>query len=356
MDTIEKKKEKIIIVIEGLSGEICRITTLHNYSTIIDVKFKIEDDLNINVYSQCLIHNYNNIYNNYTILSNLFENNNTYNILYLNLIIRSDTATQILIDLNRFNTKDFINTLDQEYINDISFMATAIQIYPYILTNYNSKKIKLNKELIILGILTDYEIFISLDNIFKEDYDIIIIAIEYSPFILGELLDIYKADKQIVKLAVSIFGDSLIYASDELKDDKEIVSIAASKIGFSLEYVSDRLKADKDIVKIAVNNNSGYSGLKYASTELKADKELVELAVQYSGYELAHASINLRDDYDIVRKAVEQDGFAIYYASNRLQANIEIVKLAIVNDCYGEFLINTSDSIKNDKEFPLFGE
>jgi hypothetical protein len=90
---------------------------------------------------------------------------------------------------------------------------------------------------------------------------------------LSELEEKYRADKEIVLLALEYCPDDLEYASEDLKKDKEIVLTAVNNYGPALKFAHEDLKKDKEIVLAAVNNFG--LALEFAHEDLKKDKEIV---------------------------------------------------------------------------------
>ena len=111
------------------------------------------------------------------------------------------------------------------------------------------------------------------------DRDFAIDAININPEVL-EFFDIsFRNDFEIMKLAISQKCEFLKLASDELKNNRDIVSLAVSKNGALLELASDELKNNRDVVSLAVTNYPFALGV--ASNNLKKDEEFLGLFYDY---------------------------------------------------------------------------
>jgi len=86
--------------------------------------------------------------------------------------------------------------------------------------------------------------------------------------------DTLKMDKDVVLAAVNTDYRSFFYAADILKDDLEFVLIiVGDHDGRALEFVSPDLKMNKAVVTAAVSNHC--DALQYASDGMKADEDII---------------------------------------------------------------------------------
>ena len=101
--------------------------------------------------------------------------------------------------------------------------------------------------------------------------------VKQDAFALENLDDIFKNDREIVMAAVSINGNTLKYASEALKNDRELVLEAVKKDASALEHASYELKTDKDfIISIMAFNNDA---LKYVPSQLREELQIKESIV-----------------------------------------------------------------------------
>ena len=151
----------------------------------------------------------------------------------------------------------------------------------------------------------------------------------------------FRDDKEIVMIAVEKSGDRLKFVSDRLKDDDDVV--IASRC---LEYASDRLKNDKKVV-LSVVKKSGYQ-LYYVDEKLRDDKEIVFAAAINNAESFQYASKRLKDDYEFVLSIVgiAGHGYVLYHASNRLKDDKKLVMIALNN-----LIIGDEDTDRNRNMF-----
>ena len=99
------------------------------------------------------------------------------------------------------------------------------------------------------------------------------------------------------------------YAIEDLeerwRDDKEVMMVAVSAHGLSLEFASDRLKADKELVLAAIENDP--RSLSYASRELRDDFEIRKIAYKTSIFIVDPIAWKVfeRDDARMIRETVK---------------------------------------------------
>ena len=149
--------------------------------------------------------------------------------------------------------------------------------------------------------------FSKLEDKFKNDKEIAMVAIEKNPHSFKYVSDNLKNDKEVTMAAVTSNGYLLSLAPDNLKNDREIVMAAVSSVGVSIESASNNLKNDREIVMAAVSNQG--AAIEHLSDNLKNDKEIVMAAVKDCEDALEHASDSLKSDKDILEiiKAAHSD-------------------------------------------------
>ncbi|EFC39937.1 predicted protein [Naegleria gruberi] len=154
--------------------------------------------------------------------------------------------------------------------------------------------------------------------------------------------------RAIVKECVGYSPLSLKNTSEEFKDDEEIVRIAVEKNGLALQFASDRLKNKKEIAKIAVRWNG--DALKFVPKELQDDFDIVLDAVTFpSGNAIEHVPISLRNNKEIMLASVKSNPESIKFASYVLRNDYDVVKEAVYRR--GSLLEFVEDPlIRNDKD------
>lgn len=72
---------------------------------------------------------------------------------------------------------------------------------------------------------------------------------------------------------LKITGQILYYSIPEFRDDKEIVKLAVEDKPIIIKYASNRLKNDKELGLIAIEKDK--SSFKFLGEELKKDEEIL---------------------------------------------------------------------------------
>lgn len=192
-----------------------------------------------------------------------------------------------------------------------------------------------------------YNLYKKLDDKFKNDKEIAMVAIENNPYTFEYVSNNLKNDKEVVMAAVTRNGTCLSYASDNLKNDREIVMAAVSSDGDAIENASDDLKNDREIVMAAVSNQG--TAIQYLSDNFKNDKEIVMTAASNGIYwALELISDEFKNDKEVVMAAIKDDGMVLEHASDELKNDKEVV-LAAVKNCEAA-LEHASDSLKGDRD------
>jgi hypothetical protein len=127
------------------------------------------------------------------------------------------------------------------------------------------------------------------------DHKTALIAAKKDGWTFYDLPHELKNDRKIVLAAVDGFNNrlGLEHAPVQFKNDREIVSVAVGRDPYDLEYASDELKNDRDIVLKAILQNGRV--LQYASRSLRADIDILLTAVLQSPQALSYAPLHLRD-------------------------------------------------------------
>jgi hypothetical protein len=156
------------------------------------------------------------------------------------------------------------------------------------------------------------------------------------------------SDREFVDHAVCYRGNYLILASDVFKDDKELVLAAIENYPMTLSNASTRLRADRDVVTAAIEGNG--TAIMYGHESFLDDKHLALIAVGTSAYALNFLSSRLKADFDVVKEAVLAFPCALGAADPLMRDNKEMVLFAL-SSAKSSYPYNiASDRLKNDKE------
>jgi uncharacterized protein (TIGR02145 family) len=224
----------------------------------------------------------------------------------------------------------------------------------------NDSSIHISIDNIKSAVKLNFELFKNLDDVYRNNREIIFEAIENNSRgnqILKYISNDLRNDFEIVIKAVIKNGLELEFASNELKNDREVVFQAVKKYHLGnatpLKFASDKLRNDREIVLEAVKKNENGGVLEFASDELKNDREIVFEAVKknHKGFPTAlkFASDELRNDREIVLEAVKKNGAALEFVSDELKNDREIVLEAV--KIFGEAIEFASDELNNNREF-----
>lgn len=233
-----------------------------------------------------------------------------------------------------------------------------------------------------LGVAAHYSLYRSAPDMYKEDYDIALTAVQRCEGVYPYLPEDFKHDLRMVKAAVArdpaIFEDLPEY----LRADVEVVGAAVKRKGTTLKFAAPEIKSNILVVRDAVKNE--YQALLHSDAscwdhdlvldaldaestdkrfrsqqlarhsciqQLCADKDFALAAVQRNPTYLRIVSNALQMDREVVSCAVTRDGSALRWASPELRDDIEIVTSAVKNKA--EALKFASQRLRDDRELVL---
>lgn len=381
--------------------EILYLLAIKNDATIIEFINKDGRDIPF-----CVIKEFKKNLKDYAFCLNaVFENSYSYDLLEESIKKDKSFISQIIIKLEKtdnstndrrhlctkliesillfpFENTDLILQLFGVIYNDSYLLQNIFKLLP--------KNLQLDKNFIIKSITYNYEIFKLVDEIFKDDPEVVLHAINLHTIIeknkrsynsvrkdspLKYASDNIKNNYKIVFEAVKRDGDSIHFASIELKNDTDILLesiksggglssftklplilqtrdnlLIAVKIGFSsLDDLSSEFIRDKQVILEIVKNYG--DDLFNVIPEFKDSFEIVLAAVNNRGSALKYASDNIKNNKEIVTAALKNNGLALEFASDELKNDLQIVKLAIENA--PKSIQFASSHLKNMKELAL---
>lgn len=118
-------------------------------------------------------------------------------------------------------------------------------------------------------------------DIFKNDIDFILLAVEAHGDALQHVPPVFQASREVVEHAVQQDGNALEFASDDLKDDEEVVLLAVEQNGGALRHASDSLRGSVYIAKIAVSQDG--RAYDYLMDPARTDEGVVWAALKKTG-------------------------------------------------------------------------
>lgn len=174
----------------------------------------------------------------------------------------------------------------------------------------------------------------------QNDRDLVLVAVNNSPYALHFLQPQFKSDKEIVRICVSACGNTLQDADFDLQRDRELLTIAVSGCSYLIEPMVQALMQDaedtqrekictRDMIVVAVKKSGRYYGL--LTDQFRHDPDIIKYTIQSYGMALMWVPSRYRASRDIVLQAVTQNGKALRYADPELQCDREIVKAAFKN-------------------------
>lgn len=262
---------------------------------------------------------------------------------------------EALLELIRTNEMA-IGYGNDELVEDKAFILDAIDANPMVIQLLD-ESLKNDKEIVTRALMAmsllgqNPAILLQFVGDQLRSFAKAYIRVLINPLHLNHLDELFKNDRDIVLAAVQRNGLALLYAPLALKNDRDIVLIALQRNALALRYASLPLKNDINIVLAAVQRNG--LAFQYASKALRSDKRVALEAVQRNGLALQYASEALRNDKEVVLAAVNQNSLAFYYASKALRNDKSLALTLLLNPMNPFFNIfeNIGNELKTDHSF-----
>ena len=260
--------------------------------------------------------------------------------LDINILDRIKKDKSFILQVDYYSIYEFLYNANscKSYMNSFNLQHEYVDLYTPVVELINKtntqqtcppgiKKGMLYYNIVIQGSRFKFDTDLSG---FKDDKDIISVAVKYYGLALQFASEALQSDKEVVLIAITNNGLALQFASKALRAEKEVVLIAITNKGLALEHVSEDFKSDRDLVLIAIKNNG--LALEHASANFKADIDLVLIAITNNGLALKHASKKFKSDRGLVLIAIKNNGLALEHASAKFKADRYIVTIAINNN------------------------
>ena len=119
--------------------------------------------------------------------------------------------------------------------------------------------------------------FNKIPSLYKEDIEIIYVALSSGSIEYKDLTNKIKSSHLIAAHALKIDSNNIQYLPNELKNKKDLIMPVLAKNGLLLKYAGEKLKSDKEVLYIAItdkNRNAVWNVVEivsYASVELKKE-------------------------------------------------------------------------------------
>lgn len=165
--------------------------------------------------------------------------------------------------------------------------------------------------------------------------------------------DIFKDDEEIMLLALKESKyknpDLALYASERLRNNVNFIDKAMKINKHVFEYAGPNVKNNRSFVLKIIEENGEL--LKNASETLRNDEELVYIACSNYYPVIEFVNKRFREDKNLALKLLDIDAFSFALFSNTLQQDREVIDKAIGLEL--DLLIHLNQDLLNDKEFML---
>ncbi len=192
------------------------------------------------------------------------------------------------------------------------------------------------------------ENFITVKEPDLKDRETVISLLMDDGFYLKELDDEYREDKELIDIAIRYNAETFKYIADHLKNDEDYIYELIKKEGRVLKFVNKRFKKDKKLVLLAIESTA--YALANAHKSLRADKEVVMSAINKNALVLKYAEASLQADEDILLASVNNNIDALKYAPPSVIDN-EKIMLAVIKKAPKYLSADALSKYLNNKDF-----
>jgi CxxC motif-containing protein len=258
--------------------------------------------------------------------------------------------------LNREIVKEFIKKnpsklafIPFEFLSDIEIILLAIEnckrndfrtymLSPEMLDNEIVAKSLVSKEAHGLK---------SISKRLKNNKEIVLLSIYNNPDSLKYASKELKNDKSLITTAIDILPRTIMYSSKEIKDNDEIMKMVVQLEGCLISHASNRIKKNFEIGMMAVKND--ITAIKYLSKSLRDNYDMIFSVIQRAASFIKYASSRLRNNYYLMKIALRRSftRWPLRYGSKELRGNYELMKMSIMDR--GDSLELGSKELKDDE-------
>jgi len=212
-----------------------------------------------------------------------------------------------------------------EFHNDKKVVLAAVQDVGYAL-EYASEELRGDREIVLAAVQNYGYALQHASEALRRDRAIVLTAVRNSATmiqfkresVLRHASQELQKDREIILEAVKADGLYLEYVDDEFKEDEELVEIAIATCPQMLKYANENQRSNKKLAAKAVNVDG--IALQYLAYSLKNDPKIVLTAVTNNGKALQYASDELRKNKEIVEAAIENDASAALHTFDAQKA------------------------------------
>mmetsp|Transcript_6851 Transcript_6851/g.15617 ORF Transcript_6851/g.15617 Transcript_6851/m.15617 type:complete len:391 (+) Transcript_6851:129-1301(+) len=270
---------------------------------------------------------------------------------------------------------------DQDFQKDPELVRLAVPTYPGILYGAdesltqdhdlvllavqkdgmalrNCQGMDKHRDIVLAAVRNEAEIIKHIDWDWREDREVMTLAMEGYPEAYALASDEIKADSEIAAKAIKAYPKNLKEAPLEILDDIEVVKAAVRQNGHVFGDLPMDKKTDLEVVLAALSNENTSMAVvvlfevQQADPALLENKQVALAALKASSSALRYLK-SFKDDKEMVLEAVKHDGGALRHASDRLRADEEVVRAAVTCE-HGIGLPYAADAFKENKAFVLW--
>jgi len=249
------------------------------------------------------------------------------------------------------------SNLDLSYITTKEEIQELITINPEVILLCDPK-FKQDFDLVVLALKKNPHIYDSLDQNMQNDPKILQLIAQEAPDVLryslpdsiakdrswieflitinGKILFAYnvppkfKKDTSLILLAMLTYPEAYLHLPEAQKRDPQIICEILKKNPLLIHQIPEDLKNNREFWMIAVKNNINIYG--QLPEFLKNDPEFFYELICTNGLILKFADETTKKNPKIIEQALQQNGLALFYAPNDFRKNPEMVKLAVQNN------------------------
>jgi hypothetical protein len=244
-------------------------------------------------------------------------------------IRRKESKNEIMVVEVGSNPKLSVN-VSIDFIKEIEFVKKLVKSSSAVVKLFPAEILS-NKEFISTLVLTNASVLAFVNDKFKDDYDIVILAVTNDnnslKYASVNLRGNSKLFEYCLRNRTSKDCSFIQYASDKLRNDPKLMLKIITEDGQAVKYLGERLSNDKTFILQLFKKE--LISKEFIPKKFLSDDTFLLNCLKIDGTLLENLGVKQKANKDYVMTAIKQNGDAIEFAADKFKNEKELVMLAL---------------------------